>query len=77
MTLLLHMHRQQAVGVEVEVELLDHHLQNHLMLTQVKLEVKDHHLAGEEDEEEEFQGLLHTSMFRDEHVLWVCFLYGL
>ncbi|CAN6241465.1 unnamed protein product [Urochloa humidicola] len=76
MALLLQMHHQQGAGVEVEVELRGLHLLNHLMLVQVKLEEKGHHLEGEEDEEEVFQGLLHTSMFRDDYVVGVP-LYGL
>ncbi|CAN6163549.1 unnamed protein product [Urochloa humidicola] len=76
MTLLLHMHHQEGAGVEVEVELRGHHLLNHLMLVQVKLKEKGHHLEGEEEGEEVFQGLLHTSMFRDDYVLGVL-LYSL
>ncbi|CAN6301543.1 unnamed protein product [Urochloa humidicola] len=71
-TLLLHMCAGGEVEVEVELRV---HLLNHLMLVQVKLE-KNHHLAGEEEGEEVFQGLQHTSMFRNEHVLGVL-LYGL
>jgi len=70
MILVLYFHHHHGTWGEVEVELRGHHLLNHPTLVQVTLKEKHHQQEGVEKEEEEgeeedvFQGLLHTSTLR-------------